>query len=147
MEFYELIARDAQALIRWALEKGFSLKTADAIHIATADRLGAKEFHTYDEKLYKFSKQTPGGFEIIPPLAKTPLLILSTPNALTEPTSCEPVSIETEQPASQSDGDGKETTEQPEPSPPSVLPVSQAPQQPDSSPPQSQLAQSEPPAD
>ena len=45
-EFYQLMAEDAQALIREAMTRGWSLKAANAIHLATADRLKVVEFHT-----------------------------------------------------------------------------------------------------
>lgn len=51
VEFHDLIARDARELVRRAMEAGQSLKPADAIHLATAQRMGVVEFHTYDERL------------------------------------------------------------------------------------------------
>lgn len=39
VEFYELIAEDAKALMRAGIPRGWSLKPPDAIHLATADRL------------------------------------------------------------------------------------------------------------
>lgn len=75
VEFYELIGRDAQQLMRAALPRGWSLKPFDAIHLATADRLHVKEFHTYDDRLEKFSELTKTKFKIVPPIAVAPLLI------------------------------------------------------------------------
>ena len=57
VEMYELIAVRAKHLMRTAVEKGWSLKPADAIHLATADQLKVAEFHTYDEGLDKFSER------------------------------------------------------------------------------------------
>jgi predicted nucleic acid-binding protein len=87
VEFYELIALNAKQLMRGAIIKGWSLRPADAIHLATADQLKVKAFHTYDEKLEKFSVLTETKFPIIPPISDEPHLPLVnvTPNA--EPTS------------------------------------------------------------
>jgi predicted nucleic acid-binding protein len=72
VEFYPLLAHEARALIRLALPKGWSLKPADAIHLATARRVGATEFHTYDDGLPKFRELV--GFPIGLPLAQQPEL-------------------------------------------------------------------------
>ena len=76
VEFYELIAMRAQRLMRDALSNKWSLKPADAIHIATADQLKVAEFHTYDERLHKFSALTETKFPIGPPISATPHLPL-----------------------------------------------------------------------
>jgi predicted nucleic acid-binding protein len=76
VEVYELIALKAQQLMRAAITNKWSLKPADAIHLATADQLGVAEFHTYDEKLAKFSILTETKFPIIPPISTTPHLPL-----------------------------------------------------------------------
>ena len=44
----------------------------DAIHLATARRLGVQEFHTYDEKLLKYQGDL--GFPIREPIAAAPEL-------------------------------------------------------------------------
>ncbi|MBI2760462.1 MAG: PIN domain-containing protein [Chloroflexi bacterium] len=64
-EFHILIARDARQLIREAKMRDWSLQAADAIHLATASRMGAVEFHTYDDRLPKYSDIVP--FSIHPP--------------------------------------------------------------------------------
>jgi len=75
VEFYELIAEDAKTLMRAGIPHGWSLKPADAIHIATADRLAVSEFHTYDDaKLAKYSPFTKTKFPIVQPAAKQPVL-------------------------------------------------------------------------
>lgn len=51
IEFHELIADDAQRLVRMIMAQGLSLKAADAVHLATAMRYRASAFHTYDAKL------------------------------------------------------------------------------------------------
>jgi predicted nucleic acid-binding protein len=72
VEFYELIALKAQKLIRAAIVKGWQLKPADAIHLATADQLKVKDFHTYDDKLDKYSELTDSKFIIRRPTSATP---------------------------------------------------------------------------
>lgn len=52
IEFHRLIAEEAKELMRRAWPESFSLKPMDAIHLATARRVGAAEFLTYD-KLHK----------------------------------------------------------------------------------------------
>ncbi len=56
VEFHRLIAEDARDLIRRALTKRWSLKPLDAVHLSTAARMAVAEFHTYDEKLPKYSE-------------------------------------------------------------------------------------------
>src|ERR1017187_1406634 len=75
-EFYQLIAEDAQVLIREAMTRGWSLKSADAIHLATADRLKVVEFHTYDKPLEKYSEITKTKFKICAPVAEQLMMIL-----------------------------------------------------------------------
>jgi predicted nucleic acid-binding protein len=75
-EFFQLIAEDAQQLIRLALAQDWSLKAADAIHLATADRLKATEFHTYDRPLAKYSELTKTKFKICAPVAEQLVMIL-----------------------------------------------------------------------
>ena len=48
-EFYRHIAEDARDLIRTSVSRSWTgLKPADAIHLATARRLGVAEANTYD---------------------------------------------------------------------------------------------------
>lgn len=79
VEFYELIALRAQRLMRSALANKWSLKPADAIHLATADQLKVKEFLTYDEGLEKFWVLTENRFPIHRPISATPHLLLLNP--------------------------------------------------------------------
>lgn len=53
VELSQLIARDARSLIRQAKELNRSLRPPDSIHLATARRIGAEEFHTYDAGLLR----------------------------------------------------------------------------------------------
>ena len=54
VEFYPRIAYRARQLMRDGIARGWSLKPADAIHLATADVIQAQEFHTYDSSLEKY---------------------------------------------------------------------------------------------
>jgi len=66
IEVDPFIIWDAKLLIREAIKRGWALKPADAIHLATAKRVGVDSFHTYDiDKLAKFSEITE--LEIISP--------------------------------------------------------------------------------
>jgi len=49
IEFHDGIALQAREMIRQARTKGFSLKPADAIHLASARWIEAYEIHTYDD--------------------------------------------------------------------------------------------------
>lgn len=54
IEIHEFVLRDAKKLMRLAIEKGFSLKPPDAIHLATSQRLEINEINTYDPKWFKY---------------------------------------------------------------------------------------------
>jgi predicted nucleic acid-binding protein len=56
VDCHELIARQARNLMRTALQKGWKLKPPDAIHLATAARMGVSEFNTYDTPLFKYAQ-------------------------------------------------------------------------------------------
>lgn len=71
VEFYPLLANEARALIRQAIPRGWSLKPADAIHLATARRMAVTTFHTYDD-LSRYTDLV--GFPIGPPQATQPRL-------------------------------------------------------------------------
>ncbi len=54
VEFHSALGRDARQLMRRAVAARRSgPRSADAIHLATAQRMGAVDFHTYDERLKK----------------------------------------------------------------------------------------------
>jgi predicted nucleic acid-binding protein len=75
VEFYDLIADQARALMRQGVEQGWgSLKPADAIHLATAQQMGVTEFHTYDQRLLKWNGNA--GFPVMEP--HTPQGVLDT---------------------------------------------------------------------
>lgn len=73
-EFYPLLAHEARALIRQAVPRGWNLKPADAMHLATARRLAATVFHTYDD-LARFAELI--GIPIEAPRSTQPELGLS----------------------------------------------------------------------
>ncbi len=54
VEVSEFVIRDARAGMRAGLPSNLRPKLPDAIHLATAKRVGADEFHTYDD-LGKYS--------------------------------------------------------------------------------------------
>lgn len=58
IEFHEPMARKARQLIRQAITLGYTLKPADAIHLASATYAGVSEYFTYDNRLTKFSAMT-----------------------------------------------------------------------------------------
>jgi predicted nucleic acid-binding protein len=72
VEFHRLIAQEAQALMRSGIPEGWSLKPMDAIHLCTARRMNADAFHTYDDKLDKWSARV--GFPVVRPNPTSPQL-------------------------------------------------------------------------
>jgi predicted nucleic acid-binding protein len=66
VEFYDLIGEKARALIRQGISQGWGqLKPMDAIHLATAQQMGVAEFHTYCERLHKWTNEL--GFAVTEP--------------------------------------------------------------------------------
>lgn len=52
---YDLIGLEARALMRRGIAQGWgSLRAADAMHLATAQRMEVDEMHTYDGDLLKW---------------------------------------------------------------------------------------------
>lgn len=70
IEFHRAIAFEARDLVRAVKLSARSLKPMDAIHLATARRIGASEFQTYNDRLLK-----------LPPIVGLPI---------TEPTILQP---------------------------------------------------------
>lgn len=66
-----MAARDLQ---RWSIAQGWGgLKPMDAIHLATARRMGVTEFHTYEEtKLDKYGPEI--GCTVVRPYTTQPML-------------------------------------------------------------------------
>jgi len=58
VEFSSVIASRARGIIREGLAHGWSLKSSDAIHLASAVHWGAAHFHTYDSALTKYGQST-----------------------------------------------------------------------------------------
>jgi len=85
VEFHAMIATEARRIIRVGLPKGWSLKAADAIHLATAKRVKVAEVHTYDDKLDRYADEI--GIKICRPY--TPQGVLDLPGKDSPP---EPVS-------------------------------------------------------
>lgn len=77
VEFHDVLASDARQLIRDALPKGWSLRPADAIHLATAARHRVSEVHTYDTPLLKYKDLI--GIPILHPKAQAPMMSLQAP--------------------------------------------------------------------
>ena len=69
-EYHETIALAARDLSRMATARKWRLAAPDAIHLATARAIGAKEFHTYDHKLFRWSSIV--GIPILEPYVANP---------------------------------------------------------------------------
>lgn len=78
VDFNELMARQARNLIRDAINRRYTLRTNDAIHLVSAKYVGITEFFTYDQKLRKFSDIM--NYEIQEPSINSPKLPLVFPN-------------------------------------------------------------------
>jgi PIN domain len=63
---------DQEASLRQAHAHNWSLKPGDAVHLATASRMNAAEFHTYDDGLVKFAGLC--GVPVSPPQIAQPRL-------------------------------------------------------------------------
>ena len=76
-DFHSTIAETSKSLIREGLSHGWSLKPADAIHLATAKWLAGVlnelvEFHTYDGRLFRYKDIV--GFDIVRPYTARPTM-------------------------------------------------------------------------
>ena len=74
VDFNDEITHIARSLLRRSMARGWDgLKTNDAIHLATAEWVGANEEHTYDAKLFRYSELI--GLDIKTPVAEQPRLL------------------------------------------------------------------------
>ena len=73
VELHETITKEARHFIRLAMTRGWGLKPMDAIHLATAKFFQCEEFHTYDERLLKYTNDV--GFPIVEPHTQQPKLL------------------------------------------------------------------------
>ena len=73
VDFNDEITHIARSLLRRAMARGWKLKTNDAIHLATAEWVGASEMNTYDDRLFKYYELI--GLNVKAPIAEQPKLL------------------------------------------------------------------------
>jgi predicted nucleic acid-binding protein len=73
IDIHSILAFQARRYIRQAISEEYSLKAADAIHLASATWVGVDEFHTYDSRLEKYTAIT--GLTICQPYTPNPRLL------------------------------------------------------------------------
>ena len=72
VEIFPALVVRAKDLMRGAIPSGGAIpKPADAIHLATAERVGASELHTYDHKLRNAGRNLPFTLSVREPVAET----------------------------------------------------------------------------
>ena len=74
VEYHDGIGFEARQLMRFAVIQTWTLKPIDAIHLATGKFMKVSEFHTYDDKLEKFSETV--GFMVTKPHTAKPRLLI-----------------------------------------------------------------------
>lgn len=75
MEFHRVIAEDARRLCQTAMTKNIQgVRSADAVHLATALTLGVDVFHTYEEETTRTKWAALTGLVVCEPLSTTPQL-------------------------------------------------------------------------
>jgi len=80
IDIYPLITREARGLIRVALSTpGQKIKPPDAIHMATARRLGVDALHTYEDQAARSRWAILTGLQVKEPIAPQPQLTPQTP--------------------------------------------------------------------
>jgi predicted nucleic acid-binding protein len=73
VDFNDEITHIARSLLRRSMARGWDgLKPNDAIHLATAEWVGATEMHTYDSRLFRYNELI--GLDIKVPIAVQPRL-------------------------------------------------------------------------
>jgi len=74
VDLNEEITHIARSLLRRSMSRGWDgLKPNDAIHLATAEWVGAAEVHTFDTRLFRYSELI--GLDIKEPVAQQPRLL------------------------------------------------------------------------
>ncbi len=86
IEVHQIVQHKARQIMREAMTRGWNLKAADAIHLASAAINKATRFHTYDGPLIKYSPLI--GIPIEEPSAAQQVLGLAVPPS-TPPQSTE----------------------------------------------------------
>jgi predicted nucleic acid-binding protein len=79
VEVHFLNSFDAKSIVRDGITNSRAIKPHDAIHLATAKRLGISEFHTYDELLWRWDSVL--GFRVIAPRCDQLMLSTVMPNS------------------------------------------------------------------
>jgi predicted nucleic acid-binding protein len=80
VEFYDLIADKARALMRQGISQGWGqLKPLDAIHLATAQQMAVAGFHTYCERLQRWTNEL--GFPVTEPQTAQTVLGVEPPTS------------------------------------------------------------------
>jgi predicted nucleic acid-binding protein len=73
VEFYDLIGDKARGLMRQGISQGWGqLKPMDATHLATAQQMAVAEFHTYCDRLQKWTNVL--GFPVTEPMTAQTVL-------------------------------------------------------------------------
>ncbi len=72
VDFNDEITYITRSLLRRAMSRGWGLRTNDAIHLASAEWVGAIEMNTYDDRLFKYSELI--GLDVKNPIAVQPKL-------------------------------------------------------------------------
>lgn len=72
VDIHQILARKARTLMREAKSLQYTLKAADALHLVSAQLIGAEKFFTYDRPLFRFSASI--GMDIVEPYIDQPRL-------------------------------------------------------------------------
>ena len=73
VDFNDEITHICRSLLRRSMARGWKLKTIDAIHLASAEWVGAVEMNTYDDRLWKYTELI--SIPVRAPIATQPRLI------------------------------------------------------------------------
>jgi predicted nucleic acid-binding protein len=72
IDFNDEITHIARSLMRRSMARGWKLRVNDAIHLSSAEWVGAIEMYTYDDRLYKYNEFI--GLDVKAPVALQPKL-------------------------------------------------------------------------